>query len=72
MRKFWQPVYGRERLKAGQAARFESMSEEFTLYRGASGATYVRGLSLRPSRHAAFIGWVEGDCIRLFLSRLEI
>jgi 5,5'-dehydrodivanillate O-demethylase len=66
MRRFWQPVYVSERLKAAQAAPIRIMSEEFTLYRGASGATYVVGFRCAHRGTQLSLGWVEGDCIRCF------
>ena len=66
MRKFWQPVYLSERLKEGQAAPIRIMSEEFTLYRGASGAPYVVGFRCAHRGTQLSIGWVEGECIRCF------
>ena len=38
LRRFWQPVYVAERLNAGQAMPIRIMGEDFTLYRGESGA----------------------------------
>src|SRR5882724_7946692 len=66
MRSFWQPVYVSERLKAGQAAPIRIMSEESTLYRGASDATYVVGFRCAHRGTQLSLGWVEGDCIRCF------
>src|SRR5262249_54255357 len=66
MRKFWQPVYVSERLKVGQAVPIKIMSEEFTLYRGASGAPYVVGFRCAHRGTQLSIGWVEGECIRCF------
>ncbi|HSE84906.1 MAG TPA: Rieske 2Fe-2S domain-containing protein [Candidatus Binatia bacterium] len=66
MRKFWQPVYVSERLKAGQAVPIRIMSEEFTLYRGESGAPYVVGFRCAHRGTQLSVGWVEGDCIRCF------
>ena len=42
------------------------MSEEFTLYRGASDATYVVGFRCAHRGTQLSLGWVEGDCIRCF------
>jgi len=66
MRKFWQPVYVSERLKAGQAAPIKIMNDEFTLYRGASGSPYVVGFRCAHRGTQLSIGWVEGECIRCF------
>ena len=66
MRKFWQPVYVSERLKAGQTAPIKIMNDEFTLYRGASGSPYVVGFRCAHRGTQLSIGWVEGDYIRCF------
>jgi 5,5'-dehydrodivanillate O-demethylase len=66
LRSFWQPVYGGDRLPAGKAVPLHILGEDFTLFRGQSGAPQVlaphcahRGLRLSA-------GWVEGDCLRCF------
>ena len=66
LRRFWQPVYVSEQLRTGQAAPIRIMSEDFTLYRGASGVPY--GVDFRCAHRGTqlSIGWVEGDCIRCF------
>src|SRR5919106_1785145 len=66
MRNFWQPVYVSERLKRGQAAPIRIMSEEFTLYRGASGVPYVVDFRCAHRGTQLSVGWVEGECIRCF------
>ena len=43
MRLFWHPVYRSEDLKPGWANPIKIMSENFTLYRGESGAAHGRG-----------------------------
>jgi len=64
LRLFWQPVYRANDLPAGHAKPIKIMSEEFTLYRGESGAPYV--IAFRCAHRGAQLsaGWVEGDCIR--------
>jgi 5,5'-dehydrodivanillate O-demethylase oxygenase subunit len=66
LRRFWQPVYVAERLKAGQAMPIRIMGEDFTLYRGASGAPYVVDFRCAHRGTQLSIGWVEGECIRCF------
>src|SRR5512138_265937 len=66
MRRFWQPVYVLERLKAGQAVPIRIMSEGFTLYRGASGMPYVVDFRCAHRGTQLSVGWVEGECIRCF------
>src|SRR6185503_3126963 len=41
MRRFWMPVHRAEDLPAGQAKPIRVMSEDFALYRGASGGAQV-------------------------------
>ena len=64
LRLFWQPVYRSQDLPAGHAKPIRVMSEDFTIYRGATGAPHVvadrcvhRGVKLT-------LGTVEGDTIR--------
>lgn len=66
LRRFWQPVYVSKRLKAEQAAPIRIMGEDFTLYRGASGAPYVVDFRCAHRGTQLSIGWVEGDGIRCF------
>ncbi len=64
MRRFWLPVYRAEDLKPGHAKPIRVMSEDFALYRGASGAPQVIAYRC-PHRGAPMhLGWVEGDDIR--------
>jgi 5,5'-dehydrodivanillate O-demethylase len=64
MRLFWQPVYRAKDLPAGHAKPIKILSEEFTVYRGESGAPQV--IAFRCAHRGAQLsaGWVEGDCIR--------
>src|SRR6202035_560413 len=64
MRMFWQPVYRSDDLKAGRAVPLRIMNEDFTLYRGQSGAPFVVGPRCAHRRTALSVGRVEGDCIR--------
>ena len=64
MRQFWIAVGRSMDLPMGRAKPIKIMSEEFTLYRGASGK--ARCIDHRcPHRWAQMhLGWVEGDDIR--------
>src|SRR5580704_627224 len=64
MRMFWQPVYRSADLAAGRAVPLRIMNEDFTLYRGRSGAPFVVGPRCAHRRTRLSVGWVEGDCIR--------
>jgi 5,5'-dehydrodivanillate O-demethylase len=64
MRMFWQPVYRSGDLKAGRAVPLRIMNEDFTLYRGRSGAPFVVGPRCAHRRTRLSVGRVEDDCIR--------
>lgn len=64
LRRFWQPVCRAEDVKAGQAAPIRIMSEDFTLYRGESGAPHVVAFACAHRGTQLSTGWVEGDSIR--------
>jgi 5,5'-dehydrodivanillate O-demethylase len=66
LRRFWQPVYVAERLKAGQAMPIRIMGEDLTLYRGESGSPYVLDFRCAHRGTQLSVGWVEGECIRCF------
>jgi len=66
LRTFWQPVYVSEELKTGCAVPIRIMSENFTLYRGASGTPYVVDFRCAHRGTQLSLGWVEQDCIRCF------
>jgi len=72
LRMFWQPVCCSHELSVGQALPIRIMDEEFTLYRGESGAAHLVGHRLRPPRHAALRRVGRGRLYPLFLSWLEI
>jgi 5,5'-dehydrodivanillate O-demethylase len=66
LRRFWQPIYYGRDLAPGKAKPVRVMNEDFTIYRGESGAPHLigfrcahRGMQLSP-------GWVEGDSLRCF------
>lgn len=64
MRQFWHAIYRGQDLPPGQAKPIRIMSEDYTLYRGASGRAQVIDHRC-PHRHAPMhLGWVEGDDIR--------
>jgi len=66
LRMFWQPVYASEELKPGYAVPIRIMSEDFTLYRGESGAPYIVDFRCAHRGTQLSLGWVEQDCIRCF------
>jgi 5,5'-dehydrodivanillate O-demethylase oxygenase subunit len=66
LRMFWQPVYVADRLKPGQAVPIRILGEEFTLFRGASGAAHVVDFRCAHRGTQLALGRVEGDCIRCF------
>ncbi|HVT67573.1 MAG TPA: Rieske 2Fe-2S domain-containing protein [Trebonia sp.] len=64
MRSFWQPVRRSEDLPRGQAQPLTIMSEQFTLYRGASGRPVVMAPGCAHRQTALSVGTVEDDGIR--------
>jgi 5,5'-dehydrodivanillate O-demethylase len=64
MRMFWQPVYRSHDLKVGRAVPLRIMNEDFTLYRGLSGAPFVVGPRCAHRRTLLSVGRVEDDGIR--------
>lgn len=64
LRMFWQPVYRLEDLRPGRAKPIRVMGEDFTLYRGESGAVYVVAARCGHRGTQLSIGWVEGETIR--------
>jgi len=64
LRRFWQPIYLSRDLAEGQAVPIRVMSEEFTLYRGASGQPYVT-VHRCPHRGTQLsTGWVRGEDLK--------
>ena len=64
MRQFWIAVDLSQNLKPGEAKPIRIMSEDYALYRGASGQAQVIAYRC-PHRGAQMhLGWVEGDDIR--------
>jgi 5,5'-dehydrodivanillate O-demethylase len=66
LRRFWQPVFVSAHLKAGYAVPIRIMGEDFTLYRGASGAVYLVDFRCAHRGTQLSVGWVEEECIRCF------
>jgi 5,5'-dehydrodivanillate O-demethylase len=66
LRLFWQPICCAYELKLGQALPIKILGEEFTVYRGASGAPYLVGPRCAHRGTQLSIGTVEGECIRCF------
>jgi len=64
LRRFWIAIHRSQDLAPGQAKPIRVMSEDFTLYRGASGEPYLIDQRC-PHRGAQMhLGWIEGDDIR--------
>jgi len=66
MRTFWQPVSRADDLPPGRAKPIRIMSEDFTLYRGESGAAHLVAFRCAHRGTQLSTGWVEGDSIRCF------
>jgi hypothetical protein len=64
MRQFWHAIHRSQDLAVGQAKPIRIMSEDYALYRGASGKAQVVDYRC-PHRGAPIhLGWVEEDSIR--------
>jgi 5,5'-dehydrodivanillate O-demethylase len=66
MRMFWQPVYRSQDLAAGKVVPVRIMGEDFTLYRGESGAAHLLAPRCAHRETQLSVGRVEGDCVRCF------
>jgi 5,5'-dehydrodivanillate O-demethylase len=66
LRQFWQPVYHSADLKPGEAKPLRIMGQDYTLYRGASGAPYVIDARCPHRAMPMHLGWVEGEEVRCF------
>jgi 5,5'-dehydrodivanillate O-demethylase len=66
LRRFWQPVCCSYELAVGQALPIRIMDEDFTVFRGESGAAQLVGPRCAHRGTQLSVGWVEGDCIRCF------
>ena len=66
LRTFWHPVYVAAELPARRAVPIRIMSEDYTLYRGESGAVQVVAPRCAHRGTQLSTGWVEGDCVRCF------
>ena len=66
LRQFWQPVFHADAIKPGEAKPIRIMGEDFTLYRGQSGAPFVIDARCPHRAMPMHLGWVEGDEVRCF------
>ena len=66
MRQFWQPVFHSSEIKPGEAKPLRIMGQDYTLYRGASGAPYVIDARCPHRAMPMHLGWVEGEEVRCF------
>ena len=64
LRMFWQPVYVAADLPVAFPKPIKVLNEQFTLYRGQSGAPHVVGFRCAHRRTQLSPGWVEGEDIR--------
>src|SRR5256885_1220571 len=65
-RRFWQPIHRSEDILVGRAKPIRFANEDFTLYRGESGAPHVVAFRCAHRGTQLSTGWVEGDCLRCF------
>lgn len=66
LRTFWQPVYVAADLPVAYPKPVKMLGEQFTLYRGRSGAPHVVGFRCAHRRTQLSTGWVEGENIRCY------
>src|SRR5580692_9132520 len=66
LRQFWQPVFHSAEVAPGQSKAVRIMGQDFTLYRGASGAPYLVDSACPHRAMPLHAGWVEGETIRCF------
>jgi 5,5'-dehydrodivanillate O-demethylase oxygenase subunit len=66
LRQFWQPVFHSAEVAPGQSKAVRVMGQDFTLYRGASGAPYLVDSACPHRAMPLHAGWVEGETIRCF------
>lgn len=64
LRLFWQPIYYSCDLEVGRSAPVRVIGEDFTLYRGETGAVHLVDFRCAHRGTQLSVGWVEGDCIR--------
>src|SRR5215212_1112027 len=64
LRSFWQPVAAAADVRPGQALAVRIFSEDFTLYRGESGAPYLVAPRCAHRSTRLDVGWIEDECIR--------
>ncbi|MGH6990847.1 MAG: Rieske 2Fe-2S domain-containing protein, partial [Stellaceae bacterium] len=64
LRTFWHPIARSALLKPGTAMPVRILSEDLTLYRGASGRAYLIGGRCAHRLTLIHTGWVEGEEIR--------
>lgn len=66
LRQFWQPVYHSVDLGVGRAVTLRIMSQDFTLYRGQSGAAHLVDATCPHRGTRLSSGWIEGEALRCF------
>src|SRR4051794_30397899 len=66
LRRFWQPICCSYELPPKRARPIRIMEQDFTLYRGASGAAHLVGQRCAHRGTQLSLGSVEDDCLRCF------
>ena len=66
LRRFWQPVYHCVDLKPGVPVPLRILGEDFTLYRGESGAAYLVAPRCPHRGTRLSTGRIEGEALRCF------
>jgi 5,5'-dehydrodivanillate O-demethylase len=66
LRRFWQPVFHSDELAPGTARPIRIMGQDYSLYRGETGAPHLVDAECPHRRMKMHAGWIEGDRIRCF------
>jgi 5,5'-dehydrodivanillate O-demethylase oxygenase subunit len=66
LRRFWQPVLLARELTLGRALPVRLLGEDFTVYRGETGASHTVAFRCAHRGTQLSTGWVEGDALRCF------
>src|SRR3989304_838489 len=66
LRKYWQPIFQADKLKAGRPAPVRVMGEDFTLYRGEGGAVHLVGPRCPHRGLVLAAGRVVGENLQCF------
>ncbi len=64
LRRYWQPIYGSEKLAQGSIVPIRILGENLALYRGESGTPRVMTNECPHRLSVLNTGWIEGETVR--------